>query len=250
MSWRLRHIRRGVLKESELPDVILVEERPSADGHGLTRLAAGFLPIRPFSGQLNLLTTGSFDTPRQLFTPDNLSKGVAYVRLGAPVGSQADWSIRGALNQADISSWILAGSYTNRAPARHRYEVGMSYSTQRYDGGNPLALRDVTDGSRNAGTVYAVDTFAIAPAISATYGVRYARYDYLNNRGLSQPSRRPHSPAGESYTRDRNARQKRAGARGRGISSASRLRNLAAAAADLLVDPPVTAVSPPNARLA
>jgi outer membrane receptor protein involved in Fe transport len=187
MSWRLRHIRRGVLKESELPDVILVEERPSADGHGLTRLAAGFFADTPFSGQLNLLTTGSFDTPRQLFTPENLSKGVAYVRLGAPVGSQADWSIRGALNQADISSWILAGSYTNRAPARHRYEMGMSYSTQRYDGGNPLALRDVTDGSRNAGTVYAVDTFAIAPAISATYGVRYARYDYLDNRGLLSP---------------------------------------------------------------
>ena len=187
LSWRLRHIRRGVLKESELPDVIVVEERPSADGPGFTRLAAGFFADTPFSGQLNFLTTGSLDSPRQLFTPDNLSKGVAYVRVGAPVGSQADWSIRGALNQADISSWILAGSYTNRAPARHRYEVGMSYSTQRYDGGNPLALRDVTDGSRNAGAVYAVDTFAIAPAISATYGIRYARYDYLDNRGLLSP---------------------------------------------------------------
>jgi TonB-dependent receptor-like protein/carboxypeptidase family protein len=187
LSWRLRHIRRGVLKESELPDVILVEDHPSGDGKGFTRLAAGFFADTPFSGQLNLLTTGSFDTPRQLFTPDNLSRGVAYVRLGAPVGSQADWSIRGALNQADISSWILAGSYTTRAPARHRYEVGMSYSTQRYDGGNPLALRDVTDGSRNAGAVYAVDTFTIAPAISATYGIRYARYDYLENRGLLSP---------------------------------------------------------------
>src|SRR5262245_37642565 len=39
LSWRLRHIRRGVLKESELPDVIVVEDRPSADGSGFTRLA-------------------------------------------------------------------------------------------------------------------------------------------------------------------------------------------------------------------
>src|SRR5262245_32679753 len=83
LSWRLRHIRRGVLKESELPDVIVVEERPSADGPGFTRLAAGFFADTPFSGQLNFLTTGSFDSPRQLFTPDNLSKGVAYVRVGA-----------------------------------------------------------------------------------------------------------------------------------------------------------------------
>jgi len=187
LSWRLRHIRRGVLKDARLPDVILVEEHPTADGNGFARLATGFFADTPFSGQLNFLTTGSFDTPRQLLTPDNLSKGVAYVRVGAPVGSQADWSIRGALNQADISSWILAGAYATRAPARHRYEIGMSYSTQRYDGGNPLALRDVTDGSRNAGAVYAVDTFAIAPAVTTTYGIRYARYDYLESRGLLSP---------------------------------------------------------------
>ena len=136
---------------------------------------------------MNLLTTGSFDTPEQLFAPDNLSRGIAYVRLGAPVGTSADWTIRGALNQADISSWILAGSYATRMPARHQYDVGMSYSTQRYDGGNPLALRDVTDGSRNAGAVYAFDTFAITPAITATYGARYARYDYLDNRSLLSP---------------------------------------------------------------
>lgn len=188
LSWRLRHIRRGVLKESELPDVIVVEDRPSDDGRSFARLATGFFAETPFSGQFNLLTTTSFDSPRQLFTPDNLSRGVAYVRLGAPVGLEADWSIRGALNQADISSWILAGAYRSHAPsARHHYEIGMSYSTQRYDGGNPLALRDVTDGSRNAGALYAMDSFTIAPAITASYGVRYARYDYLDNRNLFSP---------------------------------------------------------------
>jgi TonB dependent receptor-like, beta-barrel/Carboxypeptidase regulatory-like domain len=187
LSWRLRHIRRGVLKDARLPDVILVEEHPSNGGSSFARMAAGFFADTPFSGQLNLLTTTSFDAPRQLFTPDNLSRGIAYVRLGAPVGSQADWSIRGALNQSDLSSWILAGSYASRAQARHHYEIGMSYSTQRYDGGNPLALRDVTDGSRNAGALYAVDTFTIAPAVTASYGMRYARYDYLDSRGLLSP---------------------------------------------------------------
>ena len=45
-----------------------------------------------------------------------------------------------ALTQGDIASWIVAGEYTTRAPARHRYDVGLSYSTQRYDGGNFAAL--------------------------------------------------------------------------------------------------------------
>jgi hypothetical protein len=186
MAWRLRHARRGVLKDATLPDMVVVEEPPS-DGSAFARFAGGFFADTPFSGQLNLLTTGSFDTPEQLFAPDNLSRGIAYVRVGAPVGDSADWTIRGALNQADISSWILAGSYATRVPARHRYDVGMSYSTQRYDGGNPLALRDVTDGSRNAGAMYAFDTFAITPVLTATYGARYARYDYLDSRSLLSP---------------------------------------------------------------
>ncbi len=237
LSWRLRHIRRGVLKESELPDVIVVEERPPDDGRSFARLATGFFAETPFSGQFNLLTTTSFDSPRQLFTPDNLSRGVAYVRLGAPVGSEADWSIRGALNQADISSWILAGAYRSHAPsARHHYEIGMSYSTQRYDGGNPLALRDVTDGSRNAGALYAIDSFTIAPAITASYGVRYARYDYLDNRNLFSPRvALTITPASHTRVTGSLIRNEHGTGRRR-ISAADRCRDLAAAAAHVLLD--------------
>ena len=71
--------------------------------------------------------------------------------------------MRGAITDADIASWNVAGSYKTREALRHRYDVGMSYSAQRYAGGNPLALRDVRDGSRNAGTVYGFDTFALTP---------------------------------------------------------------------------------------
>jgi hypothetical protein len=74
-----------------------------------------------------------------------------------------------------------------RAPARHRYDVGLSYSTQRYDGGNPLAMRDVTDGSRNVGTVYAYDSFTVSPEATITFGTEYARYDYLSRRALLSP---------------------------------------------------------------
>ena len=198
--WRIRHARRGVLKESSLPDELLADGGSAFPGPfapkdflgramgSSARLATSLLTDASFSGQVNLLTTGSFDTPQQLFSSSGLSRGIAYIRLGAPAGSDADWSVRGALSQADTSSWIVAGSYVTRSPARrHRYDIGMSYSTQRYDLGGPLAVRDVTDGSRNAGTVYAFETFTVTPSISVTYGARYAQYDYLDKRGLLSP---------------------------------------------------------------
>ena len=49
------------------------------------------------------------------------------------------------------------------------------------------ALRSVTDGSRNAGAIYGFDTFAITPRLTLTYGSRYARYDYLEDRSLLSP---------------------------------------------------------------
>jgi TonB-dependent receptor-like protein/carboxypeptidase family protein len=198
LAWRLRHARRGVLKDATLPVEMLAGDTP-AEGHGFgastmfgrasessARFAANLFAGTPFVGQVNLLTTGSFDTPRQLFTAD-FSRSTAYLALGAPVGEHADWTARAALTQGDLASWVVAGEYTTRAPARHRYDIGLSYSTQRYDGGNFATLRDVTDGSRNAGAIYAFDTFAISPALTLTYGSRYARYDYLDGGSLLSP---------------------------------------------------------------
>jgi hypothetical protein len=139
----------------------------------------------PVSGQFNLLTASSFDSPEQLFGADSFARSIAYVSLVAPAGQHADWSMRGALTQGDLSSWFLAAAYTSRAP--RQYDVGFSYSTQRYDGGNPAALREVTDGNRNVGVVYGDDTFAMRPGVSVTYGARYARYGYLAGHGLLSP---------------------------------------------------------------
>jgi len=193
IAWRLRHARRGILKDATVPDEILVDDTPpdqSVFGRTMgssARLASSLFSATPFSGQVNLLTTGSFDTPQQLFSTDNFSRSIAYLALGAPVGEHADWTVRAALTQGDIASWVVAGEYTTRVPARHRYELGWSYSTQRYDGGNVAALTGVTDGSRNAGTVFGFDTFSISPTLTLTYGGRYARYDYLDERSLMSP---------------------------------------------------------------
>lgn len=229
-AWRLRHARRGILKDATIPHRLIADEEPGGaiDAFGPVdflgravgspaRFATSFFADTPFSGQVNLLTSGSFDTPEQLFSASNVSRGIAYVDVSAPAGEGADWTVRGALTQADITSWMLAGSYVTRSPARHLYDVGLSYSTQRYDGGNPLALRDVADGSRNVGTVHGFDTFAVTPVLTLTYGARYAQYDFLERRTLVSPrveitampddglrisaavSRRAHAPGAEEF---------------------------------------------------
>jgi hypothetical protein len=193
-AWRIRHARRGVLKDLTIPEQMLADEsadtpRGSVLGQiaGTSTRVANLFADAPISGQVNLLTSGSFDTPQQLFSSDGLARNIANVRIGAPAGERADWTVAGALTQADLSSWVVAGAYTTRAPAHHRYDLGLSYSTQRYDGGNPLALRDVTEGSRNVATAYAYDSFALSPQATLSFGTEYARYDYLSRRTLLSP---------------------------------------------------------------
>lgn len=199
VAWRLRHSRRSILKDATIPEEILADASPEPQGaFGTTgaleravgtpaRFASNLFGGTPFSGQFNLLTTGSFDTPQQLFTTDNLAGSIAYVSLGAPVGSQADWTMRGAVSQGAIASWIVSGAYTTRAPARHRYELGLSYAAQRYEGANPAVLVGVAEAGREVGTIYGFDTFAVTDAVSLTYGARVARYTYVADRALVSP---------------------------------------------------------------
>ena len=155
---------------------------------GAAHWPSSFFADTPFFGQVNLLTTSSFEAPLDLFTTRAFAgRSVANILLGAPVGDRADWTVRGALTQGDIASWVVFGDYVTRAQARHRYDIGLSYSTQRYDGANFAALRNVTDGSRNVGTMHGFDTFAVTRAVSVTYGTRYAHYDYLDGKNLLSP---------------------------------------------------------------
>lgn len=203
IEWRLRHARRSILNEA-VDQVMVADASPARGGSGnggyvdrgrssssqggAAHIASSFFSETPFFGQVNLLTTSSFEAPLDLFTTKAfVSRSVANVLLGAPVGDRADWTVRGALTQGDIASWVVFGDYVTRAHARHRYDVGLSYSTQRYDGGNFAALRNVTDGSRNVGTMHGFDTFAVTPAVTVTYGTRYAHYDYLEGPNLLSP---------------------------------------------------------------
>ena len=73
------------------------------------------------------------------------------------------------------------------ADATHAYEAGLSYSAQRYLGGNSEALQAMSDGSRNVGAMYAYDNWAMLPRVRVGYGAQYARYDYLADASLLSP---------------------------------------------------------------
>jgi hypothetical protein len=196
VAWRLRHLKRSVLKEAENSiaqldgDDSLLGDSVSTMGRAFSdsaRLASSLFTDLPVSGQINLLTSTSFDHPQDLFSLSGPApRGVAYLALETP-GVSGDWTMRGTLTQGDVASWILAGSYVRHQPATHAYEVGMSYSMQRYLGANGEVMAALRDDSRNVGALYAMDNWAVTPSLHFTYGARYASYDYLEDRGLISP---------------------------------------------------------------
>lgn len=190
-AWRLRHIKRSILKDTA-PGVIVAGndadfEPGSVFGramHSATALAGALFADVPFTGEVNLLTTSAFGP--DLWSSGDLPRGIAYFSLGAPTPA-GDWQVRAGMSEGDLSSWIIAGSFVSRRGPVHTYDVGLTYSTQEYLGGNPAALVGVKDGSRNVGEVYGFDRWVLSPGFALEYGGRYARHDYLEDRGLLSP---------------------------------------------------------------
>jgi outer membrane receptor protein involved in Fe transport len=150
------------------------------------RVAAALFADVPFTGQVNLLTSSTVDSPEQLLSDATFARGLAYVSVGAAAGQQGDWAVQAAMTQGDVASWMVAGSFFARQRASHRYEAGMSYAEQRYTGTNAASLAAVADGSRSAGSVFAYDTWTLSRHASLEYGGRYARYGYIA-RALFSP---------------------------------------------------------------
>ncbi len=194
VAWRLRHVKRSVLKDANGAAVV---DQAGDDGS----LAGGWVPAYgsrqasgggwlaelPFYGRVDLLTSTSFDRPQDLLSLDLAAPaGVTSLALAAPIGA-GEWSVQAGVTQGDIASWIVSSAFARRGPTAHHYEAGVSYGAQRYLGGNAYMLAALTDGTRNVGEVYASDTWAASPRVELSYGARYARYDYLNDRGLLSP---------------------------------------------------------------
>jgi hypothetical protein len=204
VAWRLKHLKRSVLKDSTGQVVFDEGDDPEEFDRavaelfrrqsGPAQIAASLLSHFPLAGQVNLLTTGAFDSPQQLVSPGSLARGVAMVSLGSSAGSRGDWAVQGSMTQGDVASWMVSGSYLSRAPARHVLDAGMSYSLQHYDGSNPAALAAVSDGNRYAGVFYAFDTWRLHDRVSLAYGARYATYGYIEKGLLSPRARLSVSP--------------------------------------------------------
>jgi len=194
VAWRLRHLKRSILKNVDTGVVVAKDDGDSFLGDAFggfgrvvgspARLAASLFSDVPVTGQVDLLTGTSFDQPQDLLSMQPM--GVAFVSLEAPTG-EGHWAMRAALMQGDLSSWVLAGSYRH-APGAHSYEAGLSYATQRYQGGNLEALPLVADPGRSVGVIRVYDDWTINPRVSVRYGAKYGRYDYLDQAGLLSPS--------------------------------------------------------------
>jgi hypothetical protein len=195
LAWRLRHLKRGVLRDTQtlagIPqdDDWFITDSFEFLGRAMgtsARKATALFTDLSLGGQVNLLTTGAFDNPLQLLQLDRTSS-VAFFSVGAPVATHGDWNVRAAMNQSDLSSWMLAGSYVVTAPVAHKYQVGMSYSLQRYEGGNTDALGALSDTARNVGSVFAYDEWQVSRYIAVSYGANYARYDYMEGPAYFSP---------------------------------------------------------------
>lgn len=194
LGWRLRHLKRGVLKDADTFAAVPKDDSwflgDSIDFIGRAfgssaRAAKSLVTDLSLGGQINLLTTGAFDSPLQLLQLDRTTN-VAFFSVGAPVGSHGEWNVRAAMNQTDLSSWMVAGNYEVKADVAHRYRFGMSYSLQRYEGGNSAAM-SVADAARNVGSLYAADEWRVSPMLAVEYGASYAHYDYLEAPSLFSP---------------------------------------------------------------
>ncbi len=199
LAWRLRHLRRSVLQDAVDQAVLDPDDDDVEDGMTGTffgramtapaRAAAALFTDLPLTGEVNLLTSSSFDSAGQLLSDASVARGVAYVSIGAAAGQRGDWSVQGAMTQGDVSSWLFAGSFLARKEAVHRYEAGMAYAAQSYTGTNAASLASVAKGTRTAGAVFAFDTWTLSRRATLVYGGRVARYGYIDNALFSPRAR-------------------------------------------------------------
>jgi hypothetical protein len=179
---------RSILKDTSTDAVWAAnreDERWFSRPSSAALMPIAFFSELPLSGQLNLMTSESFDRTEEIFS-DHGPRSVAFVSVNTQAAGGA-WSMQGAMTQGDLSSWIVAGSYKSIESANHAYDLGMSYSTQRYDGGNAVAIGAIRDSARNVGSVYGYDEWTISPRLVLGYGTGYERYDYVGGPGFWSP---------------------------------------------------------------
>jgi hypothetical protein len=186
-AWLLSHLKRPILRDTGVVVAQAAREqnfRPHTNGFfdwALTssaRLATSFFADTDFSGQVNFLTTSAID-PASGWSQPEMPSSVAYLSVSAPVGGVGDWHVRGAMNAADLSSWVLLGEFNARPDRSHAFSAGMSYSTQAFGDERTALMSTVSGDSRSVGALYGHDHWKISNRLELDYGMRWDRYSYV-----------------------------------------------------------------------
>jgi hypothetical protein len=197
-AWRIRHLPRSVLKDTTdranaAPENAKTPDTAASPGKNSAVARAAKSPARlldlPLTGQVNLMTSGSFDGSSGFGSTDSVH-GTANFSVAGPAGNYGAWSAR-VLTQADLGSWFLAGAFRNRTTSRNQYNVGFSYSSQRVvtaSNLDRLGLQQTDFAGRAAGSIYGAGRLLLSPRLVVDYGGRYSRYDYLPGAGLFSPT--------------------------------------------------------------
>jgi hypothetical protein len=187
--WRMNHLKRPVLRDvgTAVADAARAQNfRAHTTGFfdwalvNSARLATSLITGPNYTGQVNFVTTSAVDLSTGWSQPEG-PRNVAYVSLSAPVGSVGDWRVRGAMNAADLSSWVLLGEFAARESRSHAFSFGMAYSTQNYTDPAPIAFSADAATTRAVGGVYGADRWRILDGLELEYGVRWDRYSYVAN---------------------------------------------------------------------
>ena len=193
-AWRLRRIRRSVLKNVGygLVQAGVADSEADTAQTTLTSRTPHFDSRSPMSAELQLLTRATAAGVSDLWTTDALQGQIASLAL-APF-SETDLAVRGALEMVagQASSWVLAGRYSTRPSDSHNVRLSMSYSKQASVSSNGLLPDYVTDNtfrflSREVGSVEAIDSWSVSPGFVLDYGTAFDRYGYLQDGTLLSP---------------------------------------------------------------
>jgi hypothetical protein len=195
-AWRLRHLKRSVLKGAETGVTAGADGAAGEDASGSffgrafessARLAASVISDFPLSGQVNLFTTSIFGAPA-LEAPNALmASSAAYISLGSTAGPVGDWAVSAATTPGNVGSWFVSGTLTARPSSEHHYVGGLVYSAQRISSADPFALAAISGGGRSVGRIYGFDEWVVSKRLALGYGLSYMWQDYLSAEGLVSP---------------------------------------------------------------
>ncbi len=193
-AWRLRRIRRSILKDVGygVVQADVADSEADTAQTTLTSRTPHFDSRSPMSAELQLLTRATVAGVSDLWTTDALQGQIASLAL-APFG-ETDWTVRGAVEMVagQASSWVLAGRYSTKPSDSHNVRLSMSYSKQASVSSGGLLPDYVTDNtlrfpSREVGSVEAIDSWSVLPGFVLDYGTAFDRYGYLQDGALLSP---------------------------------------------------------------